>query len=468
MLSTDIPDVSEPLRLTPQQQRVLESLIDRETEKYPLSRWYLGALYALSHDQNPDRVAQAAHSLRELLEKLPLVIVGLDTHRRPHQKPESTFPQMRSKIEEHILRYKECHPGEWEGQKIDNNLAAALGITESYIALNKQPTRRERMQMSVSAIDPMVDRFDKQTGERKRNQLYHLWIKLENFAHHGRIQNTDEFHKYLKKLENAVIDLLAPITAENQYEIQSILKNADRSEADVENLFSLIERRGANFVFFFKYAADTADNAWLVLLKEKGYFTHPPNAEITGEDEVKFPFWWPMHYLRKIAPHAPDEVIQIVLRLPKTDNPWIYNEILEIALKLQATQSARLEPKILEYVGIEHNFSPYQFADVLVHWTAENQTAAALKLAELLVKFLPDPQDMVKRKRRKEESKNSADIAAMVEETYLHPSPRFGDMDYVTILSDGVRPLAQKEPLKVALILINATAKMIRLRTKIH
>lgn len=465
MLSTEIPDVSEPLRLTPQQQRVLESLIDRETEKYPLSRWYLGALYALSHDQNPDRVAQAAHSLRELLEKLPLVIDGIDTHLKPHQKPESKFSQMRRNLEDHILRYKEGHSGEWEGQKIDNDLAAALRIIESYLELNKKPNRRERMQMSVSAIDPMVNQFDKQTGERKQNQLYLLWSKLEIFAHHGRKQNTDEFDKYIKKFESTVIDLLAPITAENQKEIQTILGNANRTETDVENMFKLIERRGANYVFFFKHAAENADTAWLTHLDKRGYFADLPNAEPIGNDRVNFPFSWPMHYLKNIAPHAPDEVIQILLRLPKTDNPWIYNEILETALKLRATQSARLEPKILEYVGLEHNFSAYQFANVLAHWTTENQTAVALNLAKELVKFLPDPQDMFKRKRRIEESKNSADIASMVAETYLHPSPRFGHTDYLTILSDGVRPLAQKEPLKVAFILINATAKMIRLRT---
>ena len=83
-----------------------------------------------------------------------------------------------------------------------------------------------------------------------------------------------------------------------------------------------------------------------------------------------------MHYLTGMAPHAPEDVIEIVLRLPKTDNPLIYNEILEIALKLHATQSARLEPKILEYVGLEHNFLAYQFAGVLVHWIAENQMPA--------------------------------------------------------------------------------------------
>ena len=78
MQSTDNQVVSEPLRLSPQQQRVLEALKDRETEEYALSQWYLGALHALDNEQNPDCIAQAAQSLRELLEKLPLVVEGSD------------------------------------------------------------------------------------------------------------------------------------------------------------------------------------------------------------------------------------------------------------------------------------------------------------------------------------------------------------------------------------------------------
>ena len=38
----------------------------------------MAALYALNNEQNSDRIAQAAHSLRELLEKLPRVVEGSD------------------------------------------------------------------------------------------------------------------------------------------------------------------------------------------------------------------------------------------------------------------------------------------------------------------------------------------------------------------------------------------------------
>ena len=438
----------------------MEALKDRDTEEYPLSRWYLGALHALNNEQNPDRISQAAQSLRELLEKLPRVVLGLGI-----QGGTSDFVGMRRSIIKRILKDKNRYSKGWLNEKIDAPLAKTLKKMVRYFELNQQPTRKQQIQTAVAALDPMSNRFDRKTQEKKRDEFNNLWQRLERYAHHKTYPNLEEFGSCLKDIETAVFDLLAPITAENQKEIQTILGNANRSETDVENMFELIERRGANYVFFFKHAAENADTAWLTHPDKRGYFADLPNAEPIGNDRVNFPFSWPMHYLRKIAPHAPDEVIQIVLRLPKTDNPWIYNEILEIALQLHGNHSTRLEPKILEYVGLEHHFSAYQFANVLIHWTAENQTASALKLTKVLVKFVPDPQDMVKRKRRESESKNSADIGAMVVETYLHPSPRFGDMDYLKILSDGVRPLAQKEPLKVALIFINATTKMIRLRT---
>ena len=71
MQAIDNRNVYKPLILNPQQRAVLDALKSKETEKYPLSQWYLGALYALDNYYNPDRISQAAQSLRELLEKTP-------------------------------------------------------------------------------------------------------------------------------------------------------------------------------------------------------------------------------------------------------------------------------------------------------------------------------------------------------------------------------------------------------------
>ena len=460
MLTIDNQNVLEPLRLTPKQQWVLGALKNIETEEYPLSRWYLGSLYTLHNDQNPDRIAQAAHSLRELLEKLPRVVEGSDVQGSP-----TDFRQKRRNIFNRILKDRENYVDGWENKMIDKHLDNTLKQVEKYLESNQQPTRREQMHMAVSAIDPMANQFHRQIRERKRDELYGLWRKLQGFAHHNSEQHNKSFKSCLETLENTVFDLLAPITAQDHKVIQTILGNVNRTKTDEEKMFSLIERSGANYVFFFKHATKTPDTVWLRLLKEKGYFADLPNAESIGDERGNFPFWWPIRYLARMAPKAPDDVIQTVLRLPKTDNPWVYNEILEMALRLPGSHSVKLEPKISEYVNLDCHFLACRFADLLAHWTAENQTAAALKLTKALVEFVPDPQDKAKRKRRGENPKDSAEIATVVTETQLDPSPRIDDLEYPMILSEGVRPLAQNEPLEVAHILINATAKMICLRT---
>ena len=444
MQAIDNRNVSEPLVLTSWQRQVLEALREKETEKYPLSQWYLGALYALDNPYNPDCVSQAAQSLRELVEKLPEVVLGINIQ-SSHIK--SIFETKRGDIEKYILTYKESYPRDWEGQTIDSHLANALTTLEEYLKLNEQPSRAEKIANAVTSIDPMFDLLNSQIQVEKQKQLQKLWRKLEGFAHHNS-KTEAELRKCLEELEKTVFYLLAPITAEDQRKIHKILSCcSDRSANDVEQMFLLIERRGANFVFFFKHAAETADATWLPFLTERGYF-----AEV---------LWWPIHYLARIADQVPDEAIEIVRQLPETDNSWVYHEILEMALRLHGEQSVELKQEILESTNMDDDLLAYKYAGLLAHWVAENQTLAALKLSKILVEFAPNPQSEAKQERRKESSTDFDNFW----ETSLKPVPRIGHWAYNEIMSNGVCPLAEKEPCQVAHFLIDATANMIRLRT---
>ena len=208
---------------------------------------------------------------------------------------------------------------------------------------------------------------------------------------------------------------------------------------------------------------------WIQPLVERGRFQSPPKIKELAGGNIQMPVWPELRYLKNVSSGAPEQVIkqviEIVLALPSVDNPRIYSEILEIALQLPGNYSAKLEPKILEYVDLEHHFLAYRFANVLAQWTDKNQTDAALKLTNALVEFVPDPQDKTKRERRRVEQTDLAVIVAKMAETQLKPSPRIGGREYLKILSEGVRPLAEKEPYKVARILIDATENLIRLRT---
>ena len=227
-------------------------------------------------------------------------------------------------------------------------------------------------------------------------------------------------------------------------------------------MYSLIERRGANSTYFFKYAHETEDTTWIPLLEERGYFANPPSVEQIGDGTLIFPFWWPMRYLKKMCKYAPNKVIDIVTQLAPVDNPWIYNEILEIALHLHGEQSARLKAKIIESSKLKYQFWAHQYPNLLAYWMEGNQISAALEVTKGLVEFAPDPDSVVKCRCREENPKNPL--------TLLEPLPQIDPSRsdsgvYCEMMSKGVRPLIKKAPYEVALILIDATTDMIRLRT---
>lgn len=194
---------------------------------------------------------------------------------------------------------------------------------------------------------------------------------------------------------------------------------------------------------------------WLQPLVERDCFQSPPSVR-RFNGYIQFPYWSEIQYLKNICHEVPDAVINLVLGLPEGDNPNVYDGILEIALQLHGEQSVKLKPKMLEYAGIEHQFLMHRFADLLVHWTAENQTSAALELSKALVALAPDLQ-----------SANEQNWLREIPEweTLPDPFPQMDTWNYRDLMFKGVRPLAERAPYQVACLLIDAIANMIRLQT---
>ena len=211
-----------------------------------------------------------------------------------------------------------------------------------------------------------------------------------------------------------------------------------------------------------KYFFSRLENPlWLKPLAERGCFKYPPKSLRFDDGTVQFPYWPEIQYLKNVCSEMPDEVVRLLIDLPETDNLVVYDGILDIALQIPGEYSVKLKDKILEYTSMERQFGTYRYADILELWTKKNQTSAALELAKILIKFVPDLQLEEKRKQR-QESEN--DWRAAIG-TLLHPAPKFSHWEYSNIMSKGVRSLAEKEPYKVACLLIDTTTDMIHLRT---
>ncbi len=223
----------------------------------------------------------------------------------------------------------------------------------------------------------------------------------------------------------------------------------------VEKALSLVRKETDRWFFFSRLK----NPLWIQPLDEKKCFQSPPKARRLPDNSVLFPFWPEFQYLKNVCVDAPEKVIELVLKLPKMENPTVCDDILDIALQLSGEQSARLKSKILECAEVKIKFSGHKYSDLLIRWTAENQISTVLELSKILVRFEPDPQAEEKRESRKNRVR-SIEISLS---SLLTPSPRFDDWEYREIMDKGVRPLAEKEPWTVARILIDATASMIRM-----
>ena len=426
-----------PLELKSQQRTVLELLKEKQTEKYPLSEWYLGALHALSNSYNPDRVSQAAHSLRELIEKFLRINGQLDVN------DSHNLIEMRRKLDEKFSDDKERYKEDWHGKEINEHLADTLREFGDYLELDQRPTRKEAAHTAIRQLDPMDGQVASRSQQSKGDKLHKLRKKLESIAHHKDL-NIEELMKFLGTLERMLFDLLAPVTAQDQNEIQSILERLHRLEDDEERMFSLIERKGANYEFFLKKVTDPT---WLPVLKKKGYLDQRLSAQM-------------MRYLEKVSKIDPSLVVDTILASKDTNNSQFLSMVVDIAPKIKPIeQSLRLKGMVLKSLRFPHRLhASDRIADIMNYWVGASAEAInpALEIMKATIAFKRDDELRDKQGHRQE---NPSNLAALS----LNPESQVSLWIYDRILEEGTRLLSEIEPCETARILIEATAKMIRL-----
>ena len=219
----------------------------------------------------------------------------------------------------------------------------------------------------------------------------------------------------------------------------------------IERVLSSVKKETDRQYFFSKLN----NPLWVGPLHERGYFSNPPGVKQLPDGYVQYPHWPELAYLVKVAEEATDQTIDIVLTLPKTDNPRVYDDILAIAINLEGQASARLFPKLVEYTELENQFLAHRYPELLQHWANQGNIDEALKIVKMLIPFREDPRAREKQQLRKKNPNASG--------TALETIPRFHQWEYQQILEKGVRPLTESEPYQVSCTLIDVVASMIRL-----
>jgi hypothetical protein len=211
------------------------SLEDHQLELYAVlvaksekaGNWYRGGLSALANSTNPDRLPQAAHSIRELMDNLPTLV---------EVPAEADKAGLGDKFKalittwERARRASSCHSnGVWTDRPIDIHLRRALSAVDSTIEWYQanRVTRRE----SAVALIRRLDVSDRVLPRSVENTLSRDWARLRDYfvkvCHHGRETDDAEFNTNLYALERFVLDRMKPKTSAEQATLDQLIEEAE-------------------------------------------------------------------------------------------------------------------------------------------------------------------------------------------------------------------------------------------------
>lgn len=185
-----------------------------------LADMYLGVLWVLAQESNPDRVCQAAHSMRELMEKLPQYL------ELPIPKNPTTLGD---RIRSLHARWKRVE--RLPGGIISTNGLLWCFLKELGLFFNDfehgHTTQREASVILVNELDPAGLPVPK-VVQRERADL---WQTLRDYfvkvSHHRTNQDVAEMTDRIDAVEGFLLDYLRPRTLDNQAEILSLIREGE-------------------------------------------------------------------------------------------------------------------------------------------------------------------------------------------------------------------------------------------------
>ncbi len=160
------------------------------------------------------------------------------------------------------------------------------------------------------------------------------------------------------------------------------------SRAAVKQALATIKQR-ADYEYFFSRLSSPE---WLTPLLEEGLFRKPPAAIAEG-DYVRFPFWPESSFLARVANKAPEEAARVLSVIPETDNVRIHQDLVDIALQIDADAAARWSIREAKWIAGQrrlHFVLPEKVAKLIAKLAEARLTDAALGLARALFGVLPD------------------------------------------------------------------------------
>jgi hypothetical protein len=407
----------QPEKLNPIVYRILNEA-DPE-----LAGYYLGAHKTLEDTSNPERFPSAAHSLRELIEKLP------DKHKRGVQieRPPSI-------LSDSIYAARDA----WALVAIDktNQNLWQLPISgESNRFLRKSdkfwewftkhyPKRDEQRLKFIQEIHKGTP-LPPALQEKQLEQWGEYAGRFAKIAHHR--EKPEDFHQLLSKFEDFLIRELDPQTTKDFARVTKLIKEfeAGNKKGNAE-LLRLVRSNRPNYDHFF---FSISSPAWLKVLEENQLVDHIDDPIRTEEGGYMLLTWVPGQYYEKIAAQEPVKVASIITSLPKTENARVHEQVVEIAKKMPKKHAVCIVPLLPEWIkgkfSVGRGLLPFKVGEYIVELARMGAYDEAIEVFRALFELQPPPETNV---------------------YFRHPETLTSDTSYKTILKETVPSLLELNP----------------------
>lgn len=222
--SNDHPDPKRSVALSREQQRLHGALCERDEQ---LGAMYLGGLRVLHDQTNPDRVAQSAHSMRELMEKigeteLPTAEGGST---RNMKNEVFNLRDALAKAKRNSAGYSES--GDWTGP-FDGHLYRFLKKLSDFFDWvdSDRRSRRAQFQQTLVHLDPSGRALAKPLRDRRYRAWREMWDFFQHTSHHRASPGIDEYRRRIEELAVFLASVLVPRTFDDLDAIDALLKES--------------------------------------------------------------------------------------------------------------------------------------------------------------------------------------------------------------------------------------------------
>lgn len=159
----------------------------------------------------------------------------------------------------------------------------------------------------------------------------------------------------------------------------------------VEKALDEIRKRDANYQYFFDQLKSPG---WIEPLFSEGMFQDPRPPKREG-DYISFPSWPESRYLARMAPSVPEVVLDVILKMPETENVRVHEDLANAACAMPPELAACWARKEAGWIRSQQHLYlllPEKLGELVSHLARGGQIEAALELAWSLLTIFPDPR----------------------------------------------------------------------------